>query len=148
LQVELVDGIQNLLPANITSLTQNTFSPLLDAYKRSEVDPETGLANFALNSTLTDLAEPSESLLATTVMQLGLDQVDYLLSSVQLDNFRAGLGVTMETEVRVGGVPILCTPRLSLLRVQNAPGTWWQMSARIVLQSPKSYETCKATGQL
>ena len=72
--VELVDGLQNILPANITSSTQNIFSPLLDAYKRSELDPETGLAIFALNSTLTDLAEPSESLLATTVMQLGFDQ--------------------------------------------------------------------------
>ncbi|MBN2116845.1 MAG: hypothetical protein JW730_09750, partial [Anaerolineales bacterium] len=99
-QVEFLDGIQNILPANITSLTQNTFSPLLDAYKRSEVDLETGLAIFALNSTLTDLAEPSESLLATTVMQLGLDQADYLLSSAQLDAFRAGLGIKMETEVR------------------------------------------------
>jgi len=99
-RVELVDGIQNILPANITSLTQNTFSPLLDAYKRSELDPETGLAIFALNSTLTDLAEPSESLLATTVMQLGLDPADYLLSSTQLDDFRAGMGVKPETELR------------------------------------------------
>ncbi|RPI90530.1 MAG: hypothetical protein EHM40_18130 [Chloroflexi bacterium] len=99
-QVEFVDGIQNILPANVTSLTQNTFSPLLDAYKRSEVDPETGLAIFALNSTLTDLAEPSESLLATTVMQLGLEHVDYLLSSAQFDEFRTGQGVVMETEVR------------------------------------------------
>ncbi|MBK9928066.1 MAG: hypothetical protein IPP66_22580 [Anaerolineales bacterium] len=99
-QVEFVDGIQNLLPANITSVTQNTFSPLLDAYKRSELDPETGLAIFALNSTLTDLAEPSESLLATTVMQLGLDQVDYLISSQQLDRFRTGAGIEIETEVR------------------------------------------------
>ena len=37
-QVELVDGIQNILPANVTSVTQNTFSPLLDAYKRSELN--------------------------------------------------------------------------------------------------------------
>jgi len=99
-QIELVDGIQNILPANITSVTQNTFSPLLDAYKRSELDPETGLAIFALNSTLTDLAEPSESLLATTTMQLGLEQVDYLLSSTQLDRFRTGMGIEIETEVR------------------------------------------------
>ena len=99
-RVEFVDGIQNILPANITSLTQNTFSPLLDAYKRSEVDPETGLAIFALNSTLTDLAEPSESLLATTVMELGLEHVDYLLSSSQLDRFRSGNGVSPETEIR------------------------------------------------
>ena len=99
-RVEFVDGMQNILPANITSLTQNTFSPLLDAYKRSELDPETGLAIFALNSTLTDLAEPSESLLATTVMQVGLDTADYLISSAQLDNFRSGMGVSMETEIR------------------------------------------------
>ncbi len=99
-RVEFVDGMQNILPANITSLTQNTFSPLLDAYKRSELEPETGLAIFALNSTLTDLAEPSESLLATTVMQLGLDHADYLISSAQLDNFRSGMGVSMETEIR------------------------------------------------
>src|SRR5450759_966808 len=98
--VELVDGLQNILPANITSSTQNIFSPLLDAYKRSELDPETGLAIFTLNSTLTDLAEPSESLLATTVMQLGFDQAEYLLSSIQLDGFRTGMGVTMETNMR------------------------------------------------
>ncbi|MEO8355390.1 MAG: hypothetical protein ABI621_05730 [Chloroflexota bacterium] len=98
--VEFIDGIQNILPANVTSVTQNTFSPLLDAYKRSELDPETGLAIFALNSTLTDLAEPSESLLGTTVMHLGLHQVDYLLSSMQLDNFRTGMGVSTETEMR------------------------------------------------
>ena len=99
-QVEFVDGLQNILPANVTSLTQNTFSPLLDAYKRSELDPVTGFGIFALNSTLTDLAEPSESLLATTVMQLGLTPKNYLLSSRQLDRFRAGEGLTAETEVR------------------------------------------------
>src|SRR5512138_1746091 len=99
-QVEFLDGIQNLLPANITSLTQNTFSPLLDAYKRSEVDLETGLAIFALNSTLTDLAEPSESLLGTTVMQVGLEHADYLISSAQLDNFRSGKAIETESETR------------------------------------------------
>jgi hypothetical protein len=99
-QVEFVDGLQNILPTNVAMVTQITFSALLDAYKRSELDSETGLAIFALNSTLTDLAEPSESLLATTVAQLGLDQADYLLSSVQLDRFRQGKGVVTETEVR------------------------------------------------
>jgi hypothetical protein len=99
-QVDLIDGIQNLLPAQITSSTQNIFSPLLDAYKRSELDPETGLAIFALNSTLTDLAEPSESLLATTVMQIGLETRGYLISSAQLDCFRRGGDVCTETEVR------------------------------------------------
>jgi hypothetical protein len=99
-RVDLVDGIQNILPANVTAQIQNTFSPLLDAYKRSELDPETGIGIFALNSTLTDLAEPSESLLATSVMQVGLESADYLLSSTQLDRFRSGKSVTQETEIR------------------------------------------------
>jgi hypothetical protein len=97
--IECVDGLQNILPANVSMATQNTFSCLLDAYKRSELQFETGLAIFALNSTLTDLAEPSESLMATTVFQLGLDQVGYLLSSSQLDQFRNGLEVVQENEV-------------------------------------------------
>ncbi len=99
-QVELLDGLQNILPANVTEQTQNTFSCLLDAYKRSEVDSRNGLAIFGLNSKLTDKAEPAESLLVTTVVQLGLDQADYLLSSVHLDRFRKGSGILPETEVR------------------------------------------------
>ncbi len=99
-QIELLDGVQNILPANVNSFTQNAFSCLLDAYKRSELDPKTGLGIFALNSTLTDLAEPSESLLATTVFQVGLIQVNHLLSSLQLERFRSGMGITPEDEVR------------------------------------------------
>ena len=99
-RVEVLDGLQNILPANVTSVTQNTFSPLLDAYKRSELHKESGLAIFALNSTLTDLAEPSESLLATTVTQVGLTPADFLLSSTQLERFRAGQELAGETEIR------------------------------------------------
>jgi hypothetical protein len=99
-QVELLDGVQNILPANVSSSTQNAFSVLLDAYKRSELNLETGLGIFTLNSTLTDLAEPSESLLATTVFQVGLVQANHLLSSLQLERFRSGMGITPELEVR------------------------------------------------
>jgi hypothetical protein len=99
-QVELVDGLQNLLPANVSTLTQNTFSVLLDAYKRSELDVETGLGIFALSSNLTDLAEPSEALLATTVAQVGLAGVAYLLSTQQLDAFRRGGEISPEVDVR------------------------------------------------
>ncbi|MBP8241526.1 MAG: hypothetical protein KAX36_04075 [Thermoflexales bacterium] len=98
--IELLDGLQNLLPANISPNTQNEFSQLLDAYKRAEVDAATGLAIFSLNATLSDLAEPSESLLATTVAQLGLERAEYLVSSAQLDRFRSGQGITLEAETR------------------------------------------------
>ena len=99
-RIELVDGFQNILPANAATSVQNSLSSLLDAYKRNELDSETGLGIFALNATLTDLAEPSESLLATTVWQLGLEPSGYLLSSTQLDRFRAGKRISTETDVR------------------------------------------------
>ncbi len=99
-QVEILDGMQNLLPANVSELTQNTFSPLLDAYKKNELDIETGLAVYTLNSQLTDLAEPSESLLATVAWQVGLEGDGFLLSSRQLDAFRSGQRIHDETETR------------------------------------------------
>ncbi len=98
--VELLDGFQNILPANISSATQNIFSCLLDAYKRSELDEETNLGLYALNSRLTDLAEPSESLAANVVFQVGLKPLHVLLSSQQLDHFRFGGSLETETEVR------------------------------------------------
>jgi len=97
--IELVDGLQNILPANAGAQTQTMLSVLLDAYKRSELHPETGLGMFSLSSALTDLAEPSESLLATTVFQVGWSNAIYLLSSTQLDQFRAGRGLRPETDV-------------------------------------------------
>jgi len=60
---------------------ERLFSNLLSAYKRNELEPQTGLGIFALSSGLTDLAEPSESLRATTAWQTGPDSACYLLSS-------------------------------------------------------------------
>jgi hypothetical protein len=98
--IEMVSGVQNLLPYGATTALQTTFSNLLNAYKRNELHTETGLGIFALSSTLTDLAEPSESLMATTAWQTGLAQPRYLLSTRQLDHFRHGRPIREETDVR------------------------------------------------
>ncbi len=99
-RVDLVDGLQNLLPAGVTTQLQATMSNLLDAYKRSELDPASGLGLFTLSSTLTDVAEPMESLRATSVWQTGLDASAYLLGSEQLDAFRQGAPLTPEHDRR------------------------------------------------
>jgi hypothetical protein len=98
--VALVDGLQNLLPYAVNVQVQRLFSNLLNAYKRNELEPQTGLGIFALSSGLTDLAEPSESLRATTVWQAGLDNACYLLSSHQLAAFERGGEIIQETDVR------------------------------------------------
>lgn len=99
-RVGITDGLQNILPAHVAAQTQNAFSVLLNAYKRSERESQTGLGIFSLSSRLTDLAEPSEALRANTVWQTGLDTVVHLLSSQQLDGIRAGHPPIMETDVR------------------------------------------------
>ena len=98
--IRLLSGVQNILPYGVTSLVQSTFSNLLTAYKRSELESESGLGIFSLSSTLTDLAEPSESLKASTVWQVGLEGPAHLLSTLQVDAFRKGAEITEETDVR------------------------------------------------
>jgi hypothetical protein len=70
--VRLLDGLQNLLPCGIGSQFQLEKSTLIDAYKKNELLPETGLGLFLLSSVPVDRPEPAESLRATTVWSAGL----------------------------------------------------------------------------
>ena len=99
-EIKLLSGVQNILPFGVTSLVQSTFSNLLTAYKRNELATESGLGIFSLSSTLTDLAEPSESLKASAVWQVGLENPDHLLSTQQVDAFRKGVEIKNETDIR------------------------------------------------
>ena len=99
-EVTVLDGLQNVLPAGATTQLQTNLSSLLNAYKRSELHPATGLGIFALSATLTDGAEPSEALRANTVWQTGLDAAGHLLSTVQIDAFRRGAAPATEHDVR------------------------------------------------
>ncbi|MBC6993372.1 hypothetical protein QWY85_10915 [Neolewinella lacunae] len=100
ISVELLDGLQNILPAGVPSDLQNRTSNLVDAYKRSELHAATGLGIYALSAIIVDKAEPSEALKANVVWSLGLDARGHLLSARQLGNFRRGEGITPETDVK------------------------------------------------
>jgi len=99
-QVELLDGLQNILPAGTSPVTQAGASNLVNAYKWTELDAGTGLALYALYSQVSDRAEPSESLRANIVYGLGLEAPTVLLSSAQLDDFRRGAAVVGEPQRR------------------------------------------------
>lgn len=99
-QIDLLDGLQNILPAGTPRFTQTNSSYLVDAYKWSELDTHTGLAMFTLFSAITDRAEPCESLRANTVACLGLPDSNVLLSTEQLQSFRHDRGVTQEAHKR------------------------------------------------
>lgn len=100
LQISLLDGMQNILPYGVGSDLQTKTSNLADAYKRSELVQQSGLGIFALSAIIVDKAEPSEALKANVVWSLGLDDPKYLLSSLQLKNFRANGTVQQEEDVK------------------------------------------------
>lgn len=89
-KVNVLDGVQNILPPGVGSLLQLGRSTLVDAYKKNELVKESDLGIFALSSMIVDKAEPSEALRATTVWSKGLENTKYLLSSDQLDSYRRG----------------------------------------------------------
>jgi hypothetical protein len=98
--IRLLDGIQNIMPYGIDSDFQGSMSTLADAYKKNDLLPDEGIGIYYLNSVPTDKAEPAEGLKASVVWSHGLDNANYLLSSNQLDDFRKGLELSRETEVR------------------------------------------------
>ncbi len=98
--INILDGIQNILPQGVNSDLQATTSNLVDAYKRNELHLDSGLGIFALSAIIVDKAEPSEALKANIVWSLGLDKPIYLLSSLQLSAFRKFQEIHQETDIK------------------------------------------------
>jgi hypothetical protein len=98
--IEVVDGVQNILPAGTPIFTQTNSSNLVDAYKWTELDESTGLAFLTLYSGISDRAEPCESLKATTVFSVGLEEKKIMISADQLNSFRYGADLKQENHKR------------------------------------------------
>ena len=99
-RIRVLDGIQQLMPYGVSPAMQTELSTLIDAYKKNELEAETGLGMYMLSSILVDRPEPSEALKATTVWSVGMKGAQRLLSSLQLDRFRRGEAVQQETDIR------------------------------------------------
>jgi hypothetical protein len=99
-EVEILDGLLNILPANVDEDLQRGFSCLLDAYKKSELVTGISLALYALEAQPVDRAEPSESLKASTVWSHGLARARVHLSADRFATFDAGRPGRAAAEVR------------------------------------------------
>lgn len=100
ISIDLIDGIQNIVPFGVKADVQSASSNLVDAYKRSELHKGSGLGIYALSSIIVDRAEPSEALKANVAWSHGLNNPKHLVSSLQLDNFRKGNGVRNEDDIK------------------------------------------------
>ena len=94
ISVSVVDGLQNIIPYGGGGDVQNSYSNLVDAYKKNELQADTGIGIFALSAIIVDKAEPSEALRTNVVWSLGINNPKYLLSSLQLKKFRTFTNVS------------------------------------------------------
>jgi hypothetical protein len=100
IQVEFLDGLQNIMPQGVPSDLQTTTSNLVDGYKRSELVENARLAIFALSAIIVDKAEPAEALKANIVWSAGLKETTHLLSALQLTNFRNNQAIVQEEDIK------------------------------------------------
>ena len=99
-QIELLDGIQNILPWGVDESLQNSTSNLVDAYKRNELEKVSKIGIYALSAIIVDKAEPSEALKANIAWSTGFDKCKILISSLQLDSFRKNFGISQEEDIK------------------------------------------------
>ena len=133
-ELYIVDGVQNVLPSGIDKFTQNTFSTLVDGYKKTELVENSSLALFRMEAILVDRAEPSESLRANTVWSTGFDNASFLLSSAQLDAFRSGEKIVSEAEAKgVRGAYFVCAD----LKLEAKSSKTWYLIAETSLDATR-----------
>ena len=99
-KISLLDGIQNIMPYGVPSDLQKATSNLVDAYKRSELEPSSGIGIYALSAIIVDKAEPSEALKANIAWSIGIRDAIYLLSSGQLKRFRQKHQIHGEQDIK------------------------------------------------
>jgi hypothetical protein len=121
--VEVLDGIQNVLPAGTPRFTQSNSSNLVDAYKWTELDNESSIALFTLYSAITDRAEPVESLRATSVHAFADDKFDVLINPDCIQQFKRGDAITVLPNSR--GVRGVYFTHLSLELAADESKQWW-----------------------
>nr|WP_321228007.1 hypothetical protein [uncultured Psychroserpens sp.] len=122
IDVTVLDGIQNILPYGLASDFQNSASNLVDAYKKCELEPDTGIGIFALSAIIVDKAEPSEALKSNIVWSTGLNNPTYLISSLQLENFRRGKTIYQEKDIKAEKGAYFISKDLSL--EPNSENSW------------------------
>ncbi|MEM7655626.1 MAG: hypothetical protein AAF399_05810, partial [Bacteroidota bacterium] len=122
-KVELLDGIQNILPPGLEVMMQNDRSNLMNAYKKSELLPESGVGLYSLSAIPVDRPEPSEALRATRVWKSGLEGANYLLCSRQLDAFRRGQTLSSEIDIRAAQGAYVLHHQMEL--AAGGAEDWW-----------------------
>ncbi|MFO7608333.1 MAG: hypothetical protein R6X35_03920 [Candidatus Krumholzibacteriia bacterium] len=122
----VLDGLRRLQPFGAPLALYQTASNLVDAYKRSELDPETGLGIFSLTAGITDRAEALEVLRANVAWCCGLEGHRVHLSAAAVAAFRRGQ--VLGEQARLDGAPgsyLVSAP----VRLEPGGSVRWHLAA-------------------
>lgn len=122
LKIEILDGIQNIVPAGTGVELQNQRSNLVNAYKKNELLRDSKIGIYSLSSNIVDKAEPSEALRCNWAWSAGLTNSNILLSSTQVNSFIRGRSIIQESDVRAEPGAYFLNTELSL--IPEAPIEW------------------------
>ncbi len=89
-ELDVLDGLLDVMPTGVHATTELTRSNLVDAYKRSETGPYGTAAIYSLESLVTDRAEPGEALAATVVWSTGFTSTRPILDERAVDDMLSG----------------------------------------------------------
>ena len=129
LKIDVLDGIQNIMPHGIGENFQQRFSNLGDAYKKNELVDNSSLGLFYLSSVPSDRAEPSEGLRTTAVWPCSPASA-ILLCNDQIETFKNGSELTTEKDIRGRRGAYLTHRKYELNSKQNQT---WALVAEIGL---------------
>ncbi|MEE2939512.1 MAG: hypothetical protein VX460_03915 [Planctomycetota bacterium] len=125
--LEILDGLLGIMPADADRSMQTELSTLLDAYRLAEMAPEGEIGLFRLSSIPIDQPRPNESLRATTAFCIGLGGPT-LLSAAQIGAFESDGHVEAEPIVRGGRSAYL---RASSFQLAGGERKRWLMAADV-----------------
>lgn len=86
-RLQVLDGLRELIAGEASVGVMQSMSCLVHAYTRAELVGDRGLAAIAMESALSDRAEPAESLRATVAWGTGLDDATIHLDAAAADAF-------------------------------------------------------------
>jgi hypothetical protein len=127
-EVEVLDGLRNLLCPGLESRFQNEFSCLGDAYKQGEFEESARMGIYSLSSLPTDLAQPMEALRANAVWMSGADAAQVTLGPVAVERFMRGQ--TFEPQARIRGTRLAYLSHQRLV-VEGAEACTWYYCADV-----------------
>ena len=87
LNVKLIDGLRNILPAGLELRIQQEMSNLANAYKVSECNPDYNYALYYMNALLMDKPDPGESLFSNMVWSFSEEKFELSVNQKSINTF-------------------------------------------------------------